>query len=284
MAKPKSVKPQQQVPPGLETAMDPMPESEDPNYKAAGKLKGKVAIITGGDSGIGKAAAIIFAKEGADSVIVYNSSDDDANETQKRIEELGRKCITIKGDVGDKKFCQETVELTLKEFGKIDIVVNNAAMQRNQKNLEDITEAQLETTFRTNIFGYFFLTQAALPHLKKGASIINVSSVTAFRGSEELIDYSSTKGAIISFTRSLSQNLASKEIRVNAIAPGPIWTPLIPSTLPEEKVEEFGKDTPLGRVGQPSEVAPSFVFLASNDSTYITGQTIHVNGGEVVNA
>jgi len=274
---------QQQNQPGSEADMKPKPMAEDIHYKAAGKLEGRVALITGGDSGIGRATAILFAKEGADVVIAYLSEHEDALETRKLVEKEGRRCFTLDGDLGKEAFCKRCVEKTMQEFGRLDILVNNAAQQFPQKNIEDITEEQLERTFRSNIYSQFFMTKAAMPHLKEGATIINTSSVTAYRGSPQLLDYSATKGAIISFTRSLALALAKKKIRVNAVAPGPIWTPLIPSTLPPEKVENFGSDTPLERAGQPSEVATCFVFLASDDSSYITGQVLHPNGGEVVN-
>jgi NAD(P)-dependent dehydrogenase (short-subunit alcohol dehydrogenase family) len=246
-------------------------------------LQGKVAIITGGDSGIGRAAAIAFAKEGADIAVVYLEEKKDASETKRLVEEQGRKCLLIAGDVGDEEFCQTAVDQTVKEFGKIDLVVNNAAEQHPQESIEKITKEQLERTFRTNIFSFFFMTKAAMKHLKKGAAIINTTSVTAYKGSAHLLDYSSTKGAITAFTRSLSQALAHRGIRVNGVAPGPIWTPLIPSTFPAKKVETFGSDVPLGRPGQPEEIAPSFVFLASDDSSYMTGQILHPNGGTIVN-
>lgn len=275
--------PQQQEEPGKESQMTPTPQSESPNYKAADKFVGKTVIITGGDSGIGKSCAITFAKEGANIVIVYNQSDDDATKTKARVEELGQKCLLIKGDLGNKNFCEEVAGKTVNIFEKIDILINNAAEQHPQESIEDISEEQLRHTFQTNIFSMFFMTQAAIPHLREGSSIINTASVTAYQGREKLIDYSSTKGAIVSFTRSLAQNLAKKGVRVNSVAPGPIWTPLIPSTFPPEKVERFGTDTPMGRVGQPYEVAACFIFLASDDASYITGQTIHVNGGASVN-
>src|SRR5436305_5648804 len=269
--------------PGREYKMKPRPKAED-DQSGAGKLKGKVAIITGGDSGIGRAVAIAFAKEGADVAAVYLEEHKDAAETGQMVERHGRKCLLIDGDVGDEKFCQKVVKETVEEFGKIDIVVNNAAEQHPQDSIDKISAKQLERTFRTNIFSMFFLTKAAMKHLKKGAAIINTTSVTAYKGNPKLLDYSSTKGAIVTFTRSLSQALAEKGIRVNGVAPGPIWTPLIPSTFPPDQVEKFGKDTPLGRAGQPEEVAPSYVFLASEiDSSYISGQVLHPNGGEVVN-
>jgi len=246
-------------------------------------LREKVALITGGDSGIGRAVTIAFAKEGADMAIVYLEEHKDANETRRLVEEEGRKCLLIAGDVGQEKFYRRAVEETLKEFGKIDVLVNNAAEQHPQESIEKISEKQLERTFRTNIFSFFFMTKAAVKHLKKGAAIINTTSVTAYKGNPQLLDYSSTKGAIAAFTRSLSQALADKDIRVNGVAPGPVWTPLIPSSFPAEDVEEFGSDVPLGRPGQPEEIAPSFVFLASDDSSYMTGQILHPNGGTVVN-
>ncbi|XJZ28150.1 SDR family oxidoreductase [Bacillota bacterium Lsc_1132] len=269
--------------PGLESEMNPRPASVDPNYKGSGKLANKTAIITGGDSGIGKAAAIYFAKEGADVAIVYLNETSDAEETKQLIEAEGRKCLLFARDVGSEDNCKEVVKTTLREFGKIDILVNNAAEQHPQKSLLNITSAQLEKTFRTNIFSYFYMTKMVLPHLKSGASIINTASITAYEGNEQLLDYSSTKGAVVSFTRSLSKSLASQGIRVNGVAPGPIWTPLIPSTFPADQVASFGSNTPMGRAGQPYELAPSYVFLASVDSAYISGQIIHVNGGSVVN-
>lgn len=275
--------PQRQSQPGIESKMTPRPEADRPEYRGSGKLAHKVAVITGGDSGIGRAVAIAFAKEGADVAIVYLSEKNDADETRKMVEEQKSRAITIEGDVGDEEFCRRAVERVVKEFGKLDILVNNAAEQHVQSTIEDITAEQLERTFRTNIFGMFFLTKAALKHMKEGAAIVNTTSVTAYKGNPKLIDYSSTKGAIVAFTRSLSQGLAEKGIRVNAVAPGPIWTPLIPATFPEDKVKEFGKDVPLGRPGEPSEVAPSFVFLASQDSSYMTGQVLHPNGGTIVN-
>jgi NAD(P)-dependent dehydrogenase (short-subunit alcohol dehydrogenase family) len=271
-------------PPGLESRMSPKPVSEDPAYKGSGKLEGKVALITGGDSGIGKATAIAFAKEGAQVAIVYLSEHSDAKETLEQIKQEQQEAIAIAGDVGREKVCHNIVNKVMQRFGKLDILVNNAAEQKPQEKIEDISSEQLEQTFRTNFFGYFYLTQAALPHLKKGASIINTTSVTAYKGHERLIDYASTKGAIVAFTRSLALNLAKRGIRVNGVAPGPIWTPLIPSTFSKDKVKRFGKDTPLGRPGQPEEVAPSFVFLASDDASYFSGQILHPNGGEIVNA
>jgi NAD(P)-dependent dehydrogenase (short-subunit alcohol dehydrogenase family) len=271
-------------PPGLEADMNPKPESENPHYQGSGKLEGKVALVTGGDSGIGKAVAIAFAKEGADVAILYLSEHEDAKQTVAEVEQEGRRCLAVAGDIGKENFCKRAVEKVVQKFGRLDVLVNNAAEQHTQENLEDITSEQLERTFRTNIFSQFYLTKAALPHLGEGSAIINTTSVTAYRGSESLLDYASTKGAIVAFTRSLALNLAERGIRVNGVAPGPIWTPLIPSTMPKEKVEKFGQNTPLKRPGQPEEVAPSYVFLASDDASYFTGQILHPNGGEVVNA
>ncbi|MBW4505836.1 MAG: SDR family oxidoreductase [Scytonematopsis contorta HA4267-MV1] len=266
-----------------ESRMSDKPQAEDSKYKGSDKLKDKVALITGGDSGIGRAVAIAYAKEGADVVIAYLKEHDDAKETKQRVEKEGRRCLAISGDIGDENFCKQAIQQTVDEFGKLDVLVNNAAEQHPQKSIEDISAEQLERTFRTNIFSMFYLTKAALPHLKEGSTIINTTSITAYKGSPQLLDYSSTKGAIVAFTRSLSKGLIEKGIRVNGVAPGPIWTPLIPSTFPEEKVESFGKQVPMQRAGQPEEVAPSFVFLASDDSSYMAGQILHPNGGEVVN-
>jgi NAD(P)-dependent dehydrogenase (short-subunit alcohol dehydrogenase family) len=269
--------------PGIESEMTPRPKSEKESHRGSGKLQDRVALITGGDSGIGRAVAVAFAKEGADCVVAYLDEHKDAEETQRLVEEKGRRCVTISGDVGDESFAKEIVKRALDEFGKIDIVVNNAAEQHEQESLEKISREQLERTFRTNIFSMFFLTKAALPHMKEGSVIVNTTSVTAYRGSPQLIDYSSTKGAIVAFTRSLAKNLAKRKIRVNAVAPGPIWTPLIPASFDPEHVKQFGADTPMGRPGQPDEVAPCYVFLASDDASYMTGQVLHPNGGEVVN-
>lgn len=268
--------------PGLEHEMRPEPDSKARNYRGSGKLEGKVAIVTGGDSGIGRAVAIHFAKEGADVSILYLDEHRDAAETKRHVEQAGRRCITVAGDIGDEASCRNAVEETIRTFGRLDILVNNAAEQHEAKSLEDISAEQLERTFRTNIFGYFFMAKAALPHLQEGAAIVNTTSVTAYRGSSHLVDYASTKGAIVAFTRSLAQQLAEKNIRVNAVAPGPIWTPLIPASFSEKKVESFGTQEPLGRAGQPDEVAPAYVFLASADSSYMTGQVLHPNGGEIV--
>jgi NAD(P)-dependent dehydrogenase (short-subunit alcohol dehydrogenase family) len=269
--------------PGIESEMIPNPQSKDSKYKGSGKLQGKVAIITGGDSGIGKSAALCYAAEGADVVIVYLNEHSDAETTKKLIEQEGSKCLSIAGDIGEEAFCQQVVAQAIAEFGKLDILVNNAAEQHPQKDITAITQEQLERTFRTNIFSFFYFTKAAVPHLKNGATIINTASITAYKGSPELLDYSSTKGAIVAFTRSLSLNLAEKGIRVNGVAPGPIWTPLIPSTFDAQTVGKFGGDTPMKRPGQPEELGPAYVFLASDDSSYMSGQFLHINGGEVVN-
>lgn len=283
--RPTSPQPEQlDTQPGIQQEMEQQPHSYNPEHVGSGKLKGKVALITGGDSGIGRATAIAFAKEGADVIIGFLNEEQDTEETRSMVEAEGVRCIAVAGDVGDKQFCDLLIDKTVTELGGLDILVNNAAEQHPQESLDQITPEQLEQTFRTNIFSMFYLTQAALPHLKEGSTIINTTSVTAYKGSAELLDYSATKGAIVAFTRSLSQQLAEKNIRVNAVAPGPIWTPLIPSTFPPDKVETFGKDVPLGRPGQPEEVAMAYVFLASGDSSYITGQTIHVNGGSIINS
>ena len=265
--------------PGLETDMNPRPAFQ-PRYPGSGRLKDKVALITGGDSGIGRAVSVLFAREGADVAIVYLDEGEDARETQRAVEQEGRTCLPLAGDVSDPAFCRSVVEKVMDRFGKRDVLVNNAAEQHPKERIGDISSDQLEATFSTNFFGYFHMTQAAMPHLKEGAAIINTSSVTAYRGSPHLLDYSSTKGAIVSFTRSLAKGLAEKGIRVNGVAPGPIWTPLIPSTFTAEEVAKFGADTPLKRPGQPNEVAPCFLFLACEDSSYITGSFLHPNGGE----
>lgn len=269
--------------PGIEQKMRPRPASRVRQYKPAGKLEGKAALITGGDSGIGRAVAVAFAKEGADVAILYLDEHADAEETVRLIEAEGRRALRIAGDVGREDFCQRAVRQVVEEFGRLDVLVNNAAVQYPQKTIEEISRDQLEQTFRTNIFGYFFMVKAALKHLGEGSAIINTTSVTAYRGSSHLLDYSSTKGAIVAFTRSLALNLADRKIRVNGVAPGPIWTPLIPSTFPEEKVKTFGSDVPMARPGEPDEVAPCYVFLAGDDGSYMTGQVLHPNGGEVIN-
>jgi NAD(P)-dependent dehydrogenase (short-subunit alcohol dehydrogenase family) len=263
--------------------MHPQPQEDSPQLQGSGKLRDKVALITGGDSGIGRAVAIAFAKEGADVAIVYLDEHEDAEAAKKSVEQHGRRCITVAGDIGEESFCRQAVERTVQELGGLDILVYNAGEQHPQESIEQISEEQLTRTFRTNIFAMFFMTKAAMKHLKEGSAIVNTTSVTAYQGSPQLLDYSSTKGAIVAFTRSLSMNLAEKGIRVNAVAPGPIWTPLIPSTFPEDKVATFGSDVPMKRPGQPDEVASAYVFLASADSSYMSGQTLHVNGGTVVN-
>ncbi|WP_207492561.1 SDR family oxidoreductase [Aridibaculum aurantiacum] len=266
-----------------EKDMTPRPVYEREYDLQPKKLQDKVAIITGGDSGIGRAVAIHFAREGADVVIVYYKEKQDADETQKLVEEKGRKALVIQADVSVEENCRNIVQQTIDTFGKLDILVNNAAIQFPKEDLQEITEQQWDETFRTNIYSYFFMSKAALPHLKAGAAIVNNASVNAYRGNKELVDYSSTKGAIVAFTRSLSTQLAEKNIRVNGVAPGPIWTPLIPSTFPGQELEDFGSDTPMKRAGQPAEVASCFVFLASDDASYITGQFLHPNGGTVLN-
>ncbi|MCB4821909.1 SDR family oxidoreductase [Roseicella aerolata] len=273
--------------PGLETEMTPQPRDRMENWKASGKLQGKTALVTGGDSGIGRAVAIGFAKEGADVVILYKDEHRDAEETRRHIEAAGRKCIAIAGDIGDAGFCRQAAQQAAQALGgRIDILVNNAAEQHVCENFEEIPEAQVERTFRTNILGMFWLTKAVLPLMPEGGAIINSTSITAFKGSPLLIDYASTKGAILAFTRSLSQSVyKQKKIRVNAVAPGPIWTPLIPASFDEEKTAKHGESAEMGRAGQPDECAPSYIFLASDaDSSYINGQTLHPNGGTVVNA
>lgn len=269
----------QEKQPGLEYLMEPLPISDNPGYVGGGKLAGKVALITGGDSGIGRAVAIAFAKEGADVAIAYLDEHEDACETKRMVEHYGRCCLTIAGDLRDETICHKVVRKTLKHYGRLDIVVLNQAVQFPQKSILDISKEQLKDTFETNIYPHFFITQAALPYLRRGSSIISTASVTAYAGAPLLVDYSSTKGAIVSFTRSLSLQLVKKGIRVNAVAPGPIWTPLIVSSYSADYVKTFGTETPMKRAGQPFELAPTYVYLASDDSSYVTGQVLHVNGG-----
>jgi NAD(P)-dependent dehydrogenase (short-subunit alcohol dehydrogenase family) len=274
--------PQHQSQPGIQSEMTPPPEVVPPHYRGSGKLEDKVALVTGGDSGIGRSVAVLFAMEGADVAIVYLSEDSDAEETRRMVEERGRRCLTLSGDVGEEAFCREAVERTVGELGRLDVLVNNAAEQHVAESLEEITAEQLERTFRTNVFGMFFTTKAALRHLPDGGAIVNTTSVTAYHGNGVLIDYSSTKGAIVAFTRAMAESLAERGIRVNGVAPGPIWTPLIPATFPPDHVASFGGNTPMGRAGQPGEVATCFVFLASADGSYVSGQVLHPNGGQPV--
>ena len=274
--------PQEQPKPGLEKEMSPRPQYQGSAYKPAGKLDGKVTLITGGDSGIGRAVAVLYAKEGANVAVVYLKEEQpDAEETRKAVEKEGRKCLLIPGDVRDPKFCKQAVEAAVKQFGRLDVLVNNAAFQQRQDTLTDITDEQFDTTFRTNIYGYFYMARAALPHLREGCSIVNCGSITGLRGSDTLIDYASTKGAIHAFTRSLAKNLVEKKIRVNCVSPGPVWTPFIPSSGPAEQTARHGQDAPMGRPAQPEEIAPAFVFFASEaDSSYITGEVLTLLGGE----
>jgi NAD(P)-dependent dehydrogenase (short-subunit alcohol dehydrogenase family) len=274
---------QQERQPGLEHEMTPEPEAEAAAYRAAGKLEGKVALITGGDSGIGRAAAVMFAKEGADVAIVYLDEHEDAAESKRLVEAEGRQCVTYAGDIGDELFCQQVVTRTVSDLGHLDVLVNHAGEQHEQDSIEKISAEQLERTFRTNVFSMFYLIKAALPHMGEGSAIVNTTSVTAYQGNPTLIDYSASNGAITALTRALSTSLVDRGIRVNAVAPGPVWTPLIPASFPAEKVESFGKQTPMGRAGQPEEIAPSYVFLASSDSSYMSGQVLHPNGGTVIN-
>jgi len=277
-------KPQRQARPGNEYKMDPIPVYDNPENKGSGKLYNKIALVTGGDSGIGRAVCILFAKEGADVIILYYNEHKDAEDTKEIIEQqYGRKCLLISGDISKERFCINAIAKTLKQFKRIDVLVNNAAIHFESKSLSEISTEQLEKTFTTNIFSMFWITKAALPVMPKGGAIINTTSVTAYRGSSDLMDYAATKGAIVSFTRSLSQNLVEKNIRVNAVAPGPIWTPLIVSSFDPKKVAKHGSDVPMKRAGEPAEVAPCYLFLACNDSSYITGQVLHPNGGEIIN-
>lgn len=266
--------------PGMEYLMTPRPIFNNPYYRPAGKLYNKIAIITGGDSGIGRATAVGFVKEGATVVIVYYDEHKDAEETKEFIERMGGRCLLLAGDIKDTKFCDKIIEETIKTFGKIDILVNNAGVQYQQKSLLDITDEQFDLTMKTNIYSMFYLTKRALKHMKPGASIINVTSITTFKGEPELIDYVTSKGAIVGFTRSLATNLADKNIRVNAVSPGVFWTPLQPACWEAEKIPTLGSDAPMGRAGHPYEIAPLFIYLASDDSSYVTGQVMHINGGE----
>ncbi|OFE11338.1 NAD(P)-dependent oxidoreductase [Pseudohongiella acticola] len=269
--------------PGREEKMQPRPDYYSSAYRPAGKLTGKVAIVTGADSGIGRAVAVYFAREGADVVMLYLEEHEDAELTRREVELSGREALMLAGDVADAKHCKEVIKQTLAKFGQVDVLVNNAGEQHPQQNLEDISDDQLERTFSSNILAMFRLTRAVLPHMRSGASIINTTSITAYKGNPVLIDYSATKGAVTSFTRSLSLNLAERGIRVNGVAPGPVWTPLIPSTFDEDTVSTFGANTPLGRPGQPSDLGPAYVYLACDDSSYMTGQVLHLNGGSVIN-
>ncbi|AZG16521.1 MULTISPECIES: SDR family oxidoreductase [Cupriavidus] len=285
MSTPEKLPPQHQDrQPGLESEMTPKPDSGADDYVGSGRLQGRVALVTGGDSGIGRAIAVAFAREGADVAFAYLDEHEDAKETQRLVEDAGQRALAIAGDIADVQHADKVVADTLARFGRLDILVNNAAEQHPQESLEEVTPDQVERTFRTNVFAMFHVTRAALPHLGKGSTILNTTSVTAYRGSAHLLDYSATKGAIVAFTRSLALQVVKRGIRVNGVAPGPIWTPLIPSTFSPEEVAEFGKKTPMERPGQPFEVAAGYVFLASDAASYITGQILHINGGEVVNA
>lgn len=282
---PDKIPPQsQERTPALETEMQPKPEYDNPNYKGSDKLKDKVALITGGDSGIGRSVAVFYAKEGADVAIVYFDEHKDAEETQKSVESYGRRCLLIPGDIRNETFCHEAVNKAVEEFGRLDILVNNAAVQYLEPSLDEIDSARLGDIFATNVFAMFYFTRAAEPHLKAGSSIINTTSINAYKGNAKLLSYSTTKGAILAFTRSIAQPMLEKGIRVNGVAPGPIWTPFIPDAFPADTVKDFGKQVPMQRPGQPREVAPSFVFLASEDASYISGQVLHPNGGVVIGA
>lgn len=285
MANKNNIPPQSQdKQPGIEKEMTPKPKSLGENYRACGKLQNKVALITGGDSGIGRSVAILFAKEGANVAIVFTPEEaEDAYETKKYVEEANRECLLLQGDLRDEAFCSECVERVIDKWNQLDILVNNAAVQFPKEDIKEIENEQLENTFRTNIFSYFYMTKAASDYLREGSSVINTTSVTAYKGSPQLLDYSSTKGAIVAFTRSLALAFCERGIRVNGVAPGPIWTPLIPSSFDEEKVSHFGENVPMKRAGQPDEVAPCYVFLASSDSSYMTGQILHPNGGSIIN-
>ena len=275
--------PQRQEQPGRRSEMDPVPQSRRDGYRPSGKLSGKKALITGGDSGIGRAVALLFAMEGADVGIVYFEEHEDAEDTKKEVEAEGRRCLTMAGDIGDEAFCRDCVERMAREMGGLHVLVNNSGEQHSCERIEDLSSEQMERTFRTNIFGMFHMVRAAMPHLKEGAAIVNTASVTAYQGHPLLVDYSATKGAIVSFTRSLAVQIADRGIRVNAVAPGPVWTPLIPASFEEEKVERFGSNTAMKRAGQPYEIAPCFLFLACEDSSFMTGQVLHPNGGRIVN-
>jgi NAD(P)-dependent dehydrogenase (short-subunit alcohol dehydrogenase family) len=282
MASQQTMPPQSQAhQPGSEAEMNPRPDYQ-PHYPGANRLAGKVALITGGDSGIGRAVAVLYAREGADVAIVYREEHPDAEETAAAVRGEGRECLALAGDIGSEAFCRDAVARTVDQLGRLDILVNNAAEQHEQESIGDISEQQLVRTFETNVFGYFFMTKAALPHLREGSAIVNTTSVTAYKGSPQLLDYASTRGAIVAFTRSLPQQLAERNIRVNGVAPGPIWTPLIPASFDKERIAKHGANTPMGRPGQPSEVAPCHLFLACADSSYMTGQILHPNGGSIV--
>lgn len=268
--------------PGRESQMHPAPEFDDLNRQGSGRLTGRVAIVTGGDSGIGRAVSVAFAKEGADVAIVYLEEDEDAQVTREAASRYSHRFIAIKGDVADEHFCEQAVQRVVDEFGRLDVLVNNAGQQYEQYSLEDLSAAQLEHVFNVNMFSMFYMTKASLRHMSAGAAIVNTASVTAYKGKDSLLDYSASKGAIVSFTRSLSQQLAQRGIRANAVAPGPVWTPLIPSSYTAEEVASFGSDVPLGRPAQPREIAPSYVFLASEDASYMSGQVLHPNGGTIV--